>query len=657
MKNTQTPARAPALGKCHRPPIQVPASRRAIARDWLSLTSLLLCVAVLIAIAWFSPARPAVAAPRVADALVDSGASIPMYVSESPDHCSLRLNPAFIDTPTRRARHAEVTSQAAARVLSKLHATATDPAERAKYDPMTFVSGPPTVRTDSEGRFILRLGFLVTDKVLARYGRETLERDGRAALLETNTHFAASRLPILFEYANLERYAGKVDESSGDLVDVHLAATASSEYSQGWVPGNYDALLDYRARNAVNVAVLLVAPASSGAYGVTDRGYDNFEFSSFLIAMDPTRTESVTTVAAPTLTHEVGHTLSQRHGVSQDLAPYGLDADPDAVLRYRLSTNFPYGSGAVVQDDSGAGVQSMMTLGWYLAGTVFPRTTPVFVPQFSDPTASVMARTATGTLKAFPLGRVGREDSVKAIRQDAKSFAIASTPMLAAWRVSVVEYYHAGLNQYFMTADSDQIALLDQLGESRTGWKRTGESMNALSRWGNWWKVSYGTYPQEPKAVARFYGSPSGPNTHFYSARIRGYCNGKVNPATGLWEPDLCEEDLLRSVEIANPVSQSVLHYEGRDFRTYWYADLTIPPNELTQFVCTASFPPFPAEKPMRPVWRLFNDEFGTRTRADGSRIDGNHRYTSNPEIVQQMLAQGWKHEGVAWCERTFERK
>ena len=23
--------------------------------------------------------------------------------------------------------------------------------------------------------------------------------------------------------------------------------------------------------------------------------------------------------------------------------------------------------------------------------------------------------------------------------------------------------------------------------------------------------------------------------------------------------------------------------------------------------------------------------------------------------IVQQMISQGWKHEGVAWCERTFE--
>jgi len=645
------------------------SARRRVDRLWFDLIVFLFCLGVLITVAVGAPLASTVIQPsagvRMPEAVSAHDAVIPLYVPEAGGDCSLAVNPVFLDSEARRTQFAASAQHASERVRAQLKRArlagtegahgAADLDGVAKYDPMTFVSGPPTVRVDAEGRYILRLGFMATDRVLTQYGQETLERDALAAVGQTNAHFAASRLPIVFEYATLERYAGTINEASDLLPTLHEAATAVDQYQRGWVAGNYDALLDFRARHAVNLAVLLAAPTNSGAYGVTDRGVNNFEFSSFLILMDATRADSVTTVAAPTLTHEIGHTLSQRHGVSQDLEPYGLEADPEEVIRYRLSTNYLYASGALIQDASGAGVQSMMTQGWYHRGTVFPLAIPLFVPQFSDPSVTVSSRTGTGAMKAFPLGRPGLEDSVKAIRQDARSFAIASTPLLAAWRVAVVEFYHAGLNQYFMTADTEQIELLDRLGEAKTGWKRTGESMNALSHWGNWWKLSTGAYPAEPKSVARFYGSPSGPNTHFYSARLRGYCGGKMNPTTGQWEADICEEDSLRRIEIANPTSASVLHYEGRDFRTYWYADLTLPPSEPTQFVCNPQFVPFPAESPMRPVWRLFNGENGTRTRADGSRIDGNHRYTSKLEIVQQMLAQGWKHEGVAWCERMFD--
>ncbi len=647
------------------------SAHRHVDRLWLDLIVFLVCVGALISVAVGAPITATAAAiqpatgVRMPDAVSAQDSVIPLYAPEAGGDCSLAVNPVLLGSEARRAQFARSTQEASDRVLEQLkrtkltqHAGAggtASAADGSKFDPMTFVSGPPTLRIDSEGRYLLRIGFLATDKALARFGRDTLERDARAAVVETNAHFAASKLPTVFEYATLERYAGVLDEASASLTDLHIAATAPNQYSQGWVAGNYDALLEFRARNAVNLAVLLATPTNSGAYGVTDRGIDSFEFSSFLIALDAGKNESLTTVAAPTLTHEIGHSLSQRHGVTQDLEPYGLDADPEEVIRYRLSTNFAYGSGALIQDASGAGVQSMMTLGWYHRGTVFPLAIPVFVPQFSDPTVSLLSRTGTGAMKAFPLGRIGLEDSVKAIRQDARSFAIASTPMLAAWRVPVVEFYNVALNQYFMTADSEQIDLLDRLGEVKTGWKRTGESMNAVSRWGNWWKVSNGAYPEPPKAVARFYGSPSGPNTHFYSARIRSYCGGAVNPATSVWEAATCEEDLLRRIEIANPGNPNVLHYEGRDFRTYWYVDQSVPASEPDRFVCTTPFPAFPNEAPMRPVWRLFNGENGTHSRADGSRIDGNHRYTSKPEIRQQMLVQGWKDEGVAWCERMFE--
>ena len=40
----------------------------------------------------------------------------------------------------------------------------------------------------------------------------------------------------------------------------------------------------------------------------------------------------MTTVFANLLTHELGHVLGLRHGVSQDLAPSGLDRDPEEVI-------------------------------------------------------------------------------------------------------------------------------------------------------------------------------------------------------------------------------------------------------------------------------------------------------------------------------------
>ena len=243
---------------------------------------------------------------------------------------------------------------------------------------------------------------------------------------------------------------------------------------------------------------------------------------------------------------------------------------------------------------------------------------------------------------------------MRALRQDARSFAIASTPMLAAWPVTIVEYFHAGLNQYFMTANTEQIDLLDSLGRDKTGWARTGETMKGVSAWGDIWKISAGGTPTEPRNVIRFYGSPLGPNTHFYTAEVYGYC-GHYAADGKTWLTDTCEEEILRRVEIANAGNAHTLHYEGVDFRTY----VTVrgsPGNWINPPVdCRLTDYYFPNEKPMRTVYRLYNGQDGTRTRADGSRIDGNHRYTTSMTIADRMVAQGWTFEGPVWCERGFE--
>ena len=73
----------------------------------------------------------------------------------------------------------------------------------------------------------------------------------------------------------------------------------------------------------------------------------------------------------------------------------------------------------------------------------------------------------------------------------------------------VVEYYHAGLDHYFMTADPAEIDALDT--GRLTGWQRTGMGFNVV--------VGSASAAGGASAVCRYYGRPeAGLDTHFYSA-------------------------------------------------------------------------------------------------------------------------------------------
>jgi hypothetical protein len=65
---------------------------------------------------------------------------------------------------------------------------------------------------------------------------------------------------------------------------------------------------------------------------------------------------------------------------------------------------------------------------------------------------------------------------------------------------TVVEYYHAGLDNYFITADPVEQGFVDSGGAG--AWKRTNLNFKAG-----------GTRP-----VCRFYGNKFGPNSHFYTS-------------------------------------------------------------------------------------------------------------------------------------------
>ena len=160
---------------------------------------------------------------------------------------------------------------------------------------------------------------------------------------------------------------------------------------------------------------------------------------------------------------------------------------------------------------------------------------------------------------------------------------VALTPPVAL--TAAIEFYHAGFDHYFLSADPAEIAGLDS--GFFTGWARTGESFLVHVA---------GSYDPAPiRPVCRYYGLPSaGLDSHFYSA-----------------DPAECFR-------------------VNRDFGTEWYAEhgnvfQVVLPDQATGACPVGTV----------PVYRLFNH-----------RSDANHRYTTKLSIVATMLALGWIREG-----------
>ena len=84
-----------------------------------------------------------------------------------------------------------------------------------------------------------------------------------------------------------------------------------------------------------------------------------------------------------------------------------------------------------------------------------------------------------------------------------------------------IEYYYPPLDHYFMTADPNEVAILDA-GQKFPGWQRTGYVFKVWAP-----ETAAGT------PACRFYGRPGvGPNTHFFSI-LANECEDVLN--SGLW--------------------------------------------------------------------------------------------------------------------------
>ncbi len=160
---------------------------------------------------------------------------------------------------------------------------------------------------------------------------------------------------------------------------------------------------------------------------------------------------------------------------------------------------------------------------------------------------------------------------------------------------NVVEYYHEGLDHYFMAAGPDEIALLDAAGQG--GWKRTGQ------RFGAWLKAV--DAPLNAHAVCRFYAA--GPNSHFYTGDERE-----------------CQQ--LRDLERDGRANAGAKPFLGWAFEGIAFWAL------MPQFdQCLAAGV---------PVYRTYNNR--------AAQGDSNHRFIVDAQVRGSMA--GWFEEGVAFC-------
>ncbi|MBK8739216.1 MAG: hypothetical protein IPM02_06525 [Betaproteobacteria bacterium] len=96
-----------------------------------------------------------------------------------------------------------------------------------------------------------------------------------------------------------------------------------------------------------------------------------------------------------------------------------------------------------------------------------------------------------------------------------------------------------------------------------------------------------------------------GPNSHFYAA-VAEECN------------------FLKQLAATTPASQPRWNFEGIAFASSLPVGGMCLPGTL-------------------PVYRAYNNGYLTGK-------DSNHRITTNADAIQQVVAQGWRYEGVAMC-------
>jgi hypothetical protein len=171
---------------------------------------------------------------------------------------------------------------------------------------------------------------------------------------------------------------------------------------------------------------------------------------------------------------------------------------------------------------------------------------------------------------------------------------VYSTAPLNLNPIPAVEYYYADWNFYFVTAIPQEIAALDG-GAFGGVWQRTGQQFNVYST------TATRSAPAGATTVWRFFSTSFAPkSSHFYTDIVSEYNSLLANPN---WQ------------------------LEGPVFST---------PPPAADGTCLAG---------SIPIYRVYNNGIGGAP---------NHRFTTDPNVRAQMIAEGWAPEGfgigVVFC-------
>lgn len=185
--------------------------------------------------------------------------------------------------------------------------------------------------------------------------------------------------------------------------------------------------------------------------------------------------------------------------------------------------------------------------------------------------------------------RSERAPRVLAVRVAFAALALSTGSRAASAADTLVEFHNTALDHYFITIDPAEAAAIDA-GAAGAGWERTGKMITA-------YRSATGA-PAGEAAVCRFYGNTAngGPNGHFYTADAAECAAVKLDPG---WS------------------------YERVEF----YAQ-----SAAGQACASGSV----------PVYRVYNGR--------AAQHDSNHRYTTDAATYNQMVAAGWRAEGVVFC-------
>ena len=174
----------------------------------------------------------------------------------------------------------------------------------------------------------------------------------------------------------------------------------------------------------------------------------------------------------------------------------------------------------------------------------------------------------------------------KFLRASLLAFCTATTPALAT---TSIEFYHSGIDHYFMTAYTDEATSLDNKPE--WDWARTGKTFNV-------W-LTQASAPSNASPVCRFYGvfSNGTVGSHFYTIDQDecAYVKSRLDWGWG---------------------------YEGDAFYAVKPTGGTCPAGTF-------------------PIYRAYNNGMGGAP---------NHRYMTSQTEVNTMVAQGWSNEDIVMC-------